>query len=65
MNKATELRSDTWYNDSLGVYMTNFLFIYNAPVLGNFDFVSENEVTELYSFSAKCIFPSLNAPLGS
>lgn len=52
---------------SLGVYMTNFMLIYNALVLGNFDFVSENKTTELCSFSAKniCIFPSLNAPLGS
>lgn len=43
------------------------MFIYNALFLGNFDFLSENKITKLGSFSAKniCIFPSLNAPLGS
>lgn len=50
MDKASELRSDSCYNDSLGVYMTHFMFIYNALVLGNFDFVSENKTTELCSF---------------
>lgn len=67
MHKTSELRSDSCYNDNLGGYMTNFMFIYNALVLGNFDIVSENKITEPCSFSAKniCIFPSLNAPLGS
>lgn len=65
-HKASELRSDSCYNDNLGVYMTNFMFIYNALFLGSFDFVSENKITVLWSFSAKdiCIFPSLNTPLG-
>lgn len=67
MHKASELRSDSCYNDSLGIYMTNFMFIYNALFLGNSHFVGENKTTELCSFSAKyiCISPSLNAPLGS
>lgn len=67
MHKASELRSDSCYNDNLGGYMTNFMFIYNVLVLGNFDFVRGKKITELCSFSAKniCIFPSLNAPLGS
>lgn len=47
MHKASELRSDSCYNDSLGIYMTNFMFIYNSLFLGNSDFVGENKTTEL------------------
>lgn len=49
MHKASEFRSDSCYNDSLRVYMTNFMFIYNALFLGNFHFLSGNKTTELCS----------------
>jgi len=68
MHKAPELRSDSYNTDTFFDYMTVFMFVFNALLLGNSGFASDKKTIELCSSSAKyniCSFPSLSAPLGS
>lgn len=68
MHKAAELRSDSYNHDIFWFYMTDFMFVFNALLLGNSGFASENKTIELCSSSTKyniCSFPSLSVPLGS